>query len=113
MAGPRRTREPADQVILVKVLGGSDGPDSWEPETGKTVRCLLCSMPNDLDGLSEQVIKQTILPVNGKSDRRITVANPRQNMPLVGQHYLAFRFGKGYIIDNQAVFSEYFVSDGT
>lgn len=113
MPQPRRQMGLTDPVILVKVLGEADGVDSWNPTSASTVRCLLCGMPNDLEDLSVQVVKQTLLPVNGKSDRRITVANPRQNIPLVGHHYLAYRFGQGYIIDNQAVFSEYFVSDGT
>jgi hypothetical protein len=95
-----------DPVILVKVVGAGDG--GWTPTKGSTVRCLLCGLTGDLENLSHQTtVSASPTIVDGKPDRLITVANFRQNTPVVGQYYLAHRFGNGYVIDNQATFLEY------
>ena len=101
----RKTLTLRDPVILVKVVGADD--DGWTPTKGSTVRCLLCGMTDNLVGLSTETTKQDIAVVEGKEDRLITVANFRQNTPVVGQYYLAYRLGDGYVIDNQATFLEY------
>lgn len=99
----RRTMNLADPVILVKVLGPED--DGWDPTRGSTVRCLLCGLTDEVD--LESIIKENVVVKDGRADRLITVANFRSNIPRVGHYYLAYRFGKSYILDNQEVFLEF------
>lgn len=99
----RRKLNLVDPVILVKVVGDTDG--GWDPTKGSSVRCLLCGLTDDIS--TESTTKQDVIVQEGKSDRLITIANFRPNIPRVGHYYLAYRFGNSYILDNQEVFLEF------
>ncbi len=99
----RRTMNLVDPVILVKVVGPEDG--GWDPTKGSSVRCLLCGLSDDID--PEATTKQDVIVEEGRADRLITIANFRNNIPMIGAYYLAYRFGNSYVLDNQAVFLEY------
>jgi len=104
-------------VIIVKILGALDG--YWEPVAKSSVAALMCST-NATNPLSISPEPESGPPTNpfptsaastivtdGLPDRVILVWNFRDNIPVVGEYYLAFRVGNGYLLDNQASFLEY------
>lgn len=95
----------AESVILVKVLGEDDG--HWNPTAGSEVACVRVAEPDvsitdiiNMTQTSEQF-------VDGDEDRVIKCYNFRDNIPVIGKRYLAFRIGNVYVIDNQSTFAEY------
>lgn len=93
-----------DPVILVKVLGQSQG--YWNPTSKSTVACLLCKI-DSIENDPLTMTQRNTGVIDGISDRVICVQNFRNNRPVVGQYYLAFRLGNVYTLDNQAAFGEY------
>lgn len=95
-------REP---IIIVKVLGEDDG--YWDPTAGSEVACVRVAPPDVTITDCLDMEASGVLFVDGDEDRVIKCYNFRNNIPVIGKRYLAFRIGNCYVIDNQSVFAEY------